>query len=99
MFKVIDKCRISGSKNLITILSLGEQYLTGVFPNSSDEKITKVTVDLVWCTDSGLIQLKQSYSLDKLYADNYEYRSWLNASVVQHLTNKIHTIERLLELI
>jgi hypothetical protein len=37
----IDRCRISGSKNLVTVLSLGEQYLTGVFPKSTDEEITK----------------------------------------------------------
>ena len=32
MYKEIKGCRISGSKNLITMLSLGEQSLTGVFP-------------------------------------------------------------------
>jgi hypothetical protein len=49
MYNEIDKCRISGSKNLINVLSLGEQYLTGVFPKSKDEKITKGPLDLVWC--------------------------------------------------
>lgn len=98
MYTEIKKCRISGSTNLITVLSLGEQYLTGVFPKSVNEKITKGPLDLVWCPDSGLLQMKHSYSLDEMYGDNYGYRSGLNASMVSHLTNKIRTLERLVKL-
>src|SRR6187551_1498994 len=98
MYTEIEKCRISGSKNLITVLSLGEQYLTGVFPKSVDEAITKGPLDLVWCPDSGLLQMKQSYSLDEMYGENYGYRSGLNSSMVAHLTNKIKTLERVVDL-
>lgn len=98
MYTEISKCRISGSSNLITVLSLGEQYLTGVFPKSTKEEVTKGPLDLVWCPDSGLLQMKQSYSLDEMYGDNYGYRSGLNTSMVRHLTNKIHALERLVNL-
>jgi len=98
MYREISKCRISGSTNLLTVLSLGEQCLTGVFPKSSSEPITKGPLDLVWCPDSGLLQLKQSYSLDEMYGDNYGYRSGLNRSMVVHLTNKIAALERLVNL-
>lgn len=98
MYKEISQCRISGSKNLITVLSLGEQYLTGIFPRSKDDKVTKGPLDLVWCPDSGLLQMKQSYSLDEMYGDNYGYRSGLNASMVTHLTNKIHMLERMVNI-
>lgn len=94
MYKEITKCRISDSTNLITVLSLGEQYLTGVFPKSRDEQVSKGPVDLVWCPDSGLLQLKQSYSLDEMYGDNYGYRSGLNNSMVQHLQHKANTLMR-----
>jgi hypothetical protein len=94
-YKEITKCRISGSSDLVKVLSLGEQTLTGVFPRTASEKITKGPLDLVWCPDSGLLQLKQSYSLDEMYGDNYGYRSGLNSSMVKHLTNKIHSLERL----
>jgi hypothetical protein len=93
MYKEIKKCRISDSENLIEILSLGNQYLTGVFPKSKNEKITIGPVDLVWCPDSGLLQMKQSYSLDEMYGDNYGYRSGLNESMVKHLQKKIKTLE------
>ncbi|NWJ51548.1 MAG: methyltransferase domain-containing protein [Bacteroidetes bacterium] len=98
MYTELKKCRISGSTNLIPVLSLGEQYLTGVFPKDKEDKLTKGPLDLVWCPDSGLLQMKQTYSLDEMYGDNYGYRSGLNSSMVRHLTNKIHTLERLVVL-
>src|SRR5918993_1234589 len=98
MYKEIEQCRVSKSPNLITVLSLGEQNLTGVFPKTTSEKVTKGPLDLVWCPDSGLLQMKQSYSLAEMYGDNYGYRSGLNASMVKHLTNKIHMLERMVSL-
>jgi len=91
----IEKCRISGSPNLIPILSLGEQYLTGTFPATREEELTRGPLDLVWCPDSGLVQLKQSYSSSEMYGDNYGYRSGLNRSMVKHLSFKAGSIERL----
>jgi hypothetical protein len=98
MYTEIKKCRISGSSNLVPVLSLGEQYLTGVFPKNIKDLITKGPLELVWCPESGLLQMKQSYSLDEMYGDNYGYRSGLNASMVAHLTQKIKTLEKLVNL-
>lgn len=98
MYTEINKCRISGSSNLVTVLSLGDQYLTGVFPKTVEEAVTKGPLDLVWCPDSGLLQMKQSYSLDEMYGENYGYRSGLNASMVRHLNQKVKTLERLVNL-
>jgi hypothetical protein len=97
-YNEITNCRISGSTNLIEVLSLGEQYLTGVFPKSTSEEITKGPLDLVWCPDSGLLQLKQSYSMGEMYGENYGYRSGLNQSMVRHLTQKINTLEKAVSL-
>ena len=97
MYTQISKCRISNSTNLINVLSLGEQYLTGVFPKTINEEITKGPLDLVWCPDSGLLQMKQSYSLDEMYGDNYGYRSGLNRSMVKHLQHKINMLEQLVK--
>ncbi len=94
MIKKISSCRISGSKNLVRVLSLGEQYLTGVFPKSTSEKITKGPLNLVWNPDSELLQLEHSYDLDEMYGENYGYRSGLNNSMVNHLTHKIQTLEQ-----
>jgi hypothetical protein len=97
MYTEIKKCRICKSVNLNTMLSLGEQYLTGVFPKSTQEALSKGPLDLVWCSNCGLLQMKQSYSLDEMYGENYGYRSGLNASMVQHLQQKIQTLELLVK--
>jgi len=98
MYKEIVKCRISDSKNLISVVNLGEQYLTGVFPKKPNSKISHGPLELVWCPDSYLLQLKQSYSLDEMYGENYGYRSGLNLSMVDHLQNKAHYLEKLCDL-
>ena len=91
----IDQCRVSGSNNLITILNLGNQTLTGVFPKSKNEKITNGPLEVVWCPDSCLLQLKHSYDLSEMYGENYGYKSGLNNSMVEHLKQKIFQLERL----
>ena len=98
MYKEISKCRICESVDLLLVLSLGEQHLTGVFPASPAVAVTKGPLDLVSCQKCGLLQLKQSYNSDEMYGDNYGYRSGLNVSMVVHLTNKIHSLERLVPL-
>ena len=98
MYTKIEKCRICGEENLTPVISLGEQYLTGVFPKTKDEEVSKGPLDLVWCTACGLLQMKNSYSLDEMYGDNYGYRSGLNNSMVRHLRQKIRTLEKMVQL-
>jgi hypothetical protein len=68
-------CRLSGSRTLIPVLDLGEQALTGVFPRGPDTPVTTGPLRLVWCPDSGLLQLDHSYDLAEMYGENYGYRS------------------------
>src|SRR3954468_12103718 len=95
MYTEIADCRVCGSPDLKPVLSLGEQYLTGVFPRSPSERITKGPLELVWCETCGLLQLHHSYSLREMYGDNYGYRSGLNGSMVRHLEQKVRFLERL----
>jgi hypothetical protein len=88
----ITKCRIEGGNHLLTVLDLGVQTLTGVFPRSPAEPITQGPLQLAWCPQSGLLQLRHSYDLSEMYGMNYGYRSGLNASMVRHLTRKIHLL-------
>ena len=91
----LQSCRISGSHNLISVLSLGDQALTGILPREKDGKVTSGPLELVWCPDSGLLQLRHSYDLGELYGMNYGYRSGLNASMVKHLQQKVYLLQRL----
>lgn len=97
-FSDISKCRQCGGKNIANVLSLGEQALTGVFPRTTSENITSGPLDLCWCSDCTLLQMKQSYSLKEMYGENYGYRSGLNKSMVRHLSHKINSLEKLVSL-
>lgn len=94
----IDACRVCGAQNLNTVLSLGEQYLTGVFPRTEGEKLTKGPLELVLCWKCSLLQLRQSFSLTEMYGVNYGYRSGLNRLMVAHLQQKISRLERYVDL-
>lgn len=97
-YKQIDRCRASGSRNLVPVLNLGHQELTGVFPRDAGQQVTSGPLELVWCPDSGLLQLKHSYNPSEMYGENYGYRSGLNQSMVNHLTDKVRYLERMVPL-
>lgn len=96
MFSKVLKCRICGNTNLVRVLDLGMQMLTGVFPCEKDIDITVGPLCLVKCTGGddvcGLLQLEHSYDLEEMYGKNYGYRSGLNASMVSHLSYKVKKI-------
>ncbi|MBI5014195.1 MAG: class I SAM-dependent methyltransferase [Deltaproteobacteria bacterium] len=95
MHERIERCRISGSTNLLTVLSLGDQAFTGIFPASLAEAVPSGPLELVWCPESGLLQLAHSFDPALMYGENYGYRSGLNGSMVRHLTDKAHLLTRL----
>ena len=64
-------CRICKSPDLVTVLDLGQQALTGVFPKNHSQEITTGPLSLVWCSHCNLLQLKHSYSLEEMYGENY----------------------------
>jgi len=98
MYTEIKSCRLCNNSDLISVLSLGTQCLTGVFPRSINEKVTQGPLDLLFCPSCELLQLKQSYSSNEMYGFNYGYRSGLNQSMVKHLEQKINMLENLVQL-
>ncbi len=102
MYKTIQECRICGNSNLVDVTDLGEQSLTGIFPQSKQQPITRGPLRLAKCVGGaevcGLLQLRHSYDLHELYGSNYGYRSGLNSSMVSHLQNKVKKILRSIEL-
>lgn len=83
----ITRCRLSGSTNLLPVLSLGDQAMTGVFPLPG-ESVPRGPLDLLFCPDSGLLQLAHKFDDSVLFGETYGYRSGLNAMMVKHLTEK-----------
>lgn len=104
MYTEIKKCRICGNADLVPILNLGNQYLTGVFPRSKTEYVTVGPLKLIKCRDEhnakacGLVQLQHSYNHHEMYSNNYGYRSGLNKSMVNHLHEKVKKIQAFIQL-
>src|SRR5712692_2126039 len=57
----IERCRVSKSRNLISVLNLGDQALTGLFPLPTDPPVPAGPLELLWCPDSGLLQLAHAF--------------------------------------
>lgn len=102
MYTKINKCRICGNDNLTSIIDLGTQKLTGVFPRPGQD-VNEGPLELVKCMPQngsccGLVQLRHSCSGEEMYGVNYGYRSGLNQDMVNHLGDISDTIERLVQL-
>lgn len=98
MSRQITQCRICSDSKLPVVLDLGEMELTGIFPNTTDEKITSGPLRLVKCGNCGLVQLDHNFPLSEMYGDNYGYRSGLNHSMVKHLEQSVKIISEIVEL-
>jgi hypothetical protein len=97
-YSQLTHCRASGSQHLIPVLNLGNQALTGVFPRTADQPVTTGPLELVWCPESGLLQLNHRYDPSEMYGENYGYRSGLNQSMVRHLEAKVRRLEAMVTL-
>lgn len=98
----VKRCRICGGRDLVPVLDLGSQALTGVFPKCRSSEITVGPLQLLKCIGGeqscGLVQLGHSFSLDEMYGENYGYRSGLNQSMVSHLQDKVSRIRGMIDL-
>jgi GDPmannose 4,6-dehydratase len=100
-YSEIDACRICGNAHLESILDLGTMALSGVFPRNPESTVTSGPLELVKCATQGrpeacgLVQLRQTYDLDELYGENYGYRSSLNRSMIDHLSQKARSLSQL----
>lgn len=102
LYREITECRICGNKNIYKVVELGDMALSGVFPNKGEE-VEAGPLTLVKCDDRdgiscGLLQLAHNYAPEKLYGDNYGYRSGLNRSMVAHLSGIVNQIKNRVEL-
>ncbi len=93
----IDACRICKLQPLASVVDLGWQALSGIFPRLyTPDELSGGHLHLVRCSNPngcGLVQLEQSFEPRLMYGENYGYRSGLNQSMVRHLENRVRDIE------
>lgn len=81
----IIQCRICSNKDIVDVISLGEQIITSRFPDYGDFSTPKTPIDLCLCSDCGLLQLKQTTFSSELYEYEYGYRSGISNTMRDHL--------------
>lgn len=90
-----ETCRVCGSRQLIPILSLGEQYAVG-FLDSAEETAGTGPLDLVLCNikdgGCGLLQLQHTFDHDLLYR-KYWYKSGISTTMVKALGDIVKAAE------
>tara|TARA_B110000444_G_scaffold259944_1_gene305296 strand:+ start:622 stop:1839 length:1218 start_codon:yes stop_codon:yes gene_type:complete len=81
----IKNCRICKSKKLLNIFDLGNQALTGKFPENKKIKIPKSPLKILLCNSCKAIQLDRNFNPKNLFNTNYGYRSGINQTMSDHL--------------
>jgi len=97
----ITECRICGNKELLSVLDLGSQAVTSVFPRSREENVPKVPLELVKCSEPGgcgLAQLRHSADPAVMYGTGYGYNSGVAQFMIDHLTGKVDSIRKMVAL-
>ena len=81
------ECRICDSKNLSTVISLGNQKITSIFKKYGEhDDVKSYPVNLCICENCGLIQLEETTPPDDMYKmNNYGYQSSINNTMKNHL--------------
>ena len=71
----IKKCQICNSKNLVPIISLGNQPLANTLINKKSEEkfVKKYPLNIVACKDCTLLQLDFIVDQNKVYHKKYPY--------------------------
>ena len=92
---IIKKCRSCKGKNLKKSFDLGMQKLTGIFPKDKNQKIPSGSLEMVFCNDCKLLQLRNSFNPKVMYGDNYGYMLSLNKSMVDHLKKKSEKLKKI----
>lgn len=72
LYENIERCRVSGSSNLITILELGKQPLANALKTSPDVSDDSFPLTLMYCPESSLVQLKETVDKEVLFS-NYTW--------------------------
>lgn len=95
MYSTVNSCRLCKGKSFTRIFDLGLQVLGSRFPLMDEPDPLSAPLLLIACNnpECSLLQLEHSVSGEELYLNHYGYRSGLNNTMTNHLTNLVREIE------
>jgi NDP-4-keto-2,6-dideoxyhexose 3-C-methyltransferase len=83
-------CRLCGDYNLIDFFDLGNHSLSGCFPGPNVPDPQMAPLVLCRRTSCNLVQLGHDTNLQETFTNNYGYRSALDASMSEHLSELVN---------
>lgn len=96
LITVRETCRLCGKKDLASILSVGDLYVSDFLGNDDAARSFKAPLELIFCEPQkggcGLLQLRHTVSHEVMYR-NYWYRSGINQTMTNELNNIAKTVE------
>lgn len=95
--KEIEKCRICGSSDLEPLFSLGNLYIS-TFVEKEGENIGRAPLEMIWCNNCTLVQLKHTAPQELMYSGHYWYRSGLNKVIIDNLKETTEVASRMVDL-
>ena len=89
---MIKKCRFCEKNRFENIIDLGNQPLSGVFPNIKSKDPPRNKLQLIRCVNCKLIQLKHTANIKKMYGSDYGYNSSLSKLMINHLRSEFNNL-------
>ena len=96
-YNKIHRCRLCYSNKLKPLIDFGSICLSSAFPykNLKYKKIIPMIFGI--CKNCRSVQLLHNYDLKELYNNDYGYRSGINQSMIDHLTNITNDIKKIIK--
>jgi len=91
MIKPIKNCRSCNSKDLIPIISFGDQYISNFV--KSKEQGEKIPLNLVLCKKCKLLQLEHNAPDELMWNDSYWYRSNISSTIKNDLRDIVNRVK------
>ena len=96
--KKISYCRNCKNDKFEKLFSLGNLSYTGKFPKQQKTNIKKETITLIMCNKCKLVQLDRNFNPKYLYGKDYGYRSGINKTMTEHLTQTTKELSKTVNL-
>ena len=88
-------CKNCNNKNLLKIVKIGKQPLSGFFYKMKKKNIKKFSLDLFKCLNCDLVQLNNKVKVSKMYGAHYGYKTSISKLMVDHLKEKSQRLKKL----
>ena len=88
-------CRICDSSNLTFMYSIGDQYVNNFIDKDKLDQCIKAPLEMVFCENCTLLQLKHTAPQELLYARYYWYKSGVTNTMKKALRDITSKAEKM----